>query len=181
MIYLFRIISDENQDFHRDLVSDSSDTFLDFHKVLQENLGYDASQLASFFITNENWEKQQEITLIDMKQDPGVETLTMEAVTLEEYLVELNQRMIYVFDFFSERAFFIELIELSDQQSSKKTPFVADEKEDPPPQLALDKLLDNVNMEEPSYEEDEEKFPEDDLRIDDLDPDMFGTDNPEDY
>ena len=69
MIYLFRIISDEDQDFFRDLVIDGSDTFLDFHRALQENLGYDPSQLASFFITNEMWEKQQEITLIDMMEE----------------------------------------------------------------------------------------------------------------
>ena len=111
MILLFRIISDEDQEFFRDLVIDGSDTFLDFHKTLQENLGYDPSQLASFFITTEMWEKQQEITLIDMMQEPGLETLTMGEVTLGEYISEVNQRMIYVFDFFSERAFFMELYE----------------------------------------------------------------------
>ena len=63
MIYLFRIISDEDQEFYRDLVIDGTDTFLDFHHALQEDLGFDPSQLASFFITNEMWEKQQEITL----------------------------------------------------------------------------------------------------------------------
>ena len=52
MIYLFRIISDENPDFYRDLVAEGSDTFLDFHNTLQKELGYDATQLASFFITN---------------------------------------------------------------------------------------------------------------------------------
>ena len=71
MILLFRIISDEDQEFYRDLVIDGSDTFLDFHHVLQENLGYDPTHLASFFITNEDWEKEQEITLIDMMQEPG--------------------------------------------------------------------------------------------------------------
>ncbi len=110
MILLFRIISDEDQEFYRDLVIDGSDTFLDFHKVLQKNLGYDPTQLASFFITNEEWEKQQEITLIDMKQEAGTETLTMGEVTMEEYISEVNERMIYVFDFFSERAFFMELM-----------------------------------------------------------------------
>ena len=64
MIYLFRIISDENSDFFRDLVIDGKNTFLDFHHTLQENLGYDASQLASFFITNEFWEKQQEQIMV---------------------------------------------------------------------------------------------------------------------
>lgn len=182
MILLFRIISDENQEFYRDLVIDSSDTFLDFHKVLQENLAYDATQLASFFITTENWEKQQEITLIDMMQEPGVETLTMDKICLDEYMDSVNQRMIYVFDFFSERSFFMELIETSDQRSSKKTPFIAQAKGDPPQQLALDQLM-NDEPGEPDVDpyDDPDDLGGDDLRIDDLDPDMFGSGNPEDY
>ena len=141
MIYLFRIISDENPDFFRDLVADTTDTFLDFHEILQKDLGYDPSQLASFFITNQQWEKQQEITLIDMMPDPGLSTSTMDQTTLGEHLHELNQRMIYVFDFFSNRAFFIELIESSDETSSRNTPFIAHSKGEAPPQLALDRFL----------------------------------------
>jgi hypothetical protein len=176
MILLFRIISDENQEFYRDLVIDGSDTFLDFHQCLQENLGFDPTQLASFFITTELWEKQQEITLIDMLQEPGVETLTMGEATLDEYVTEANQRMIYVFDFFSERAFFIELMEKSNQSSPRDTPFIAAEKGDAPPQLALDLLADDSIPEE----EDLSGNP-DDLRLEDLDPDKLDSGNPEDF
>jgi len=183
MILLFRIISDEDQEFYRDLVIDGSDTFLDFHKVLQENLAYDPTQLASFFITTENWEKKQEITLIDMRQEPGIETHTMGDVCLEEYISEVNQRMIYVFDFFSERAFFMELIETADQSSSRDTPFIAEAKGDPPKQLALDLLMDDDDSGNADF--DPYDIPDepgrDNLNIDDLDPDMFGSGNPEDY
>ena len=110
MILLFRIITDENPEFFRDVVIDGSDTFLEFHEVLQKDLGYDPSQLASFFITTEDWEKQQEITLIDMMQEAGVETRTMGDTTLDEYVTDTGQRMIYIFDFFSERSSFMELI-----------------------------------------------------------------------
>ena len=119
MIYLFRIISDENPDFFRDLVADASDTFLDFHQTLQRELGYDPTQLASFFITNHQWEKQQEITLIDMMPDAGVKTFTMDQVTLGEHIREHNQRMIYLLDFFSDRAFFNEMIEKTDEISPR--------------------------------------------------------------
>ena len=176
MIYLFRIISDENPVFFRDLVADASNTFLDFHQILQKELGYDPTQLASFFITNHQWEKQQEITLIDMMPDPGVSTFTMDQVTLGEHLFELNQRMIYVYDFFSNRAFFIELIETADETSSRNTPFIANSKGDPPAQLALDRLLDE--------EEDDKLFEGDDqedLRLDDLDLDTLDGGMPEDY
>ena len=178
MILLFRILSDEDQEFRRDLVIDDSDTFLELHQTLQDDLGYDASQLASFFITSENWEKEQEITLIDMMQDPESTTPTMGEVTLGEYITDLNQRMIYVYDFFSERAFFMELIETSEQTSPKETPFIADSRGNPPPQLALDSLIDE-GEEEFSWEDENEESG--DLRIDDLDPDLLGSGNPEDF
>lgn len=182
MILLFRILSDEDQEFFRDLVIDGSDTFLDFHKVLQENLAFDPTQLASFFTTSGNWEKQNEITLIDMMQEPGVKTLIMDDVTLDEYISEVNERMIYVFDFFSERAFYMELIETADQTSSKDTPFIADSKGDPPQQLALNQLIsDDAGDLDFDSIDDENNLKEDDLNIDDLDPDLFGSGNPEDY
>lgn len=178
MILLFRIISDEDPAFVRDVVIDASDTFLDLHQTLQDDLGYDPSQLASFFITNEMWEKEQEITLIDMMQDPERSIPTMGEVTLGEHMREENQRMIYVFDFFSERAFFMELVETADETSPKSTPFIANAKGDPPPQLALDLLMDQS---EPEQEWDDPEDDHGDLRIDDLDPDMFDTGNPEDF
>ena len=177
MIYLFRIISDENPDFFRDLVADGSDTFLDFHNTLQKELGYDATQLASFFITSERWEKEQEITLIDMMQEPGLTSYTMDQVTLKEHLGELNQRMLYLFDFFSDRAFYIELIEMEDEISPRQTPFIGHRMGDPPPQLSLDLLMDESHeLEDPDPMDDS-----DNLRIDDLDPDIFDAGMPEDF
>lgn len=169
MIYLFRIVVDEDPDFFRDVVAEGSDTFLELHRVLQENIGYDANQLASFFTTNELWEKQQEITLIDMMQDPNQGTPTMDQVTLDEYLAQINQRMIYVYDFFAERAFYMELIEMEDQTSGKDTPFVAQAGGDPPPQLAFDLMADDPDSSR------------DGLDPEDEDPDMFEDGMPEDY
>ena len=177
MIFLFRIISDENPDFYRDLVAEGTDTFLDFHNTLQKALGYDATQLASFFICNQQWEKEQEITLIDMMQEPGVTCYIMDQVTLEEHISELNQRMLYLFDFFSDRAFFIELVEMTDQNSPHPTPFIGHSEGDPPQQLALDKLM-NESQE---FEEPDPMDDPDNLRIDDLDPDMFDAGMPEDF
>lgn len=179
MIYLFRIISDEKQDFYRDLVIDGSDTFSDFHNVLQKDLGYDPSLLASFFITNESWEKQQEITLLDMMQDPSVPAITMDQVTINEYITEENQRMIYIFDFFSERAFFIELLEKSDQSSPRETPFIGHAQGDPPAQLSLEQLMDEES--EVDLGDDPGGDPNNDIRLDDLDEDLLDDGIPDDF
>lgn len=178
MIYLFRIISDENQDFFRDLVIDGKNTFLDFHQTLQENLGYDPSQLASFFITNELWEKQQEITLIDMMENTGVETVTMDNASIEDHISSQKQRLIYVFDFFSERALFMELVEKSEESTTKKTPFIGYSEGEPPPQLALDKLMDGLGQPFDEFDPDQEPG---NINLDDLDPDLLEGYLPDDF
>jgi hypothetical protein len=123
------------------------------------------------------WEKKQEITLIDMMQDSGPEAVTMGEVTLGEYMTEVNQRMIYVFDFFSERAFFIELIEKSDETSPRETPFIANARGAPPVQLALDLLMDESGT-DPGFP-DPGEYP-DSPWLDDLDDDLYDDENPED-
>lgn len=177
MIYLFRIISDENPDFFRDLIAAGSDTLLELHLALQEDFDYDPTQLASFIITNHDWEKEKEITLIDMMQDPGQESFTMDLVKLEEQITEINQRMLYLFDFFSERAFFIELIEKSDQPSPRKTPFIAHGEGEPPPQLTLDLLMDDT----PEFEDFDPMDDPGNPGLEDLDPDMFDSEMDDDF
>jgi len=135
MIFHFRIISDESKDFARELLISSEQTFLDFHQILQENLGYDPHQLASFFITNTAWEKELQITLIDMMDDGSC--TTMDCTKMEEHINPDGQRMLYVFDFFSERSFFIELTEVLENIDSKALPKITFEHGDPPAQIDL--------------------------------------------
>lgn len=178
MIYLFRIISDEDQDFFRDLVISDKDTFLDFHRTLQENLGYDPTLLASFFITNELWEKQQEITLIDMKEDTDVKAVTMDSANIEDYISGVHQRMIYLFDFFSERAFFMEMIEQSEETTRKKTPFIGQSEGEPPAQLALDLLMGEPGQDFDELDQDPDQG---NISLDDIDPDLLEGDLPDDF
>ena len=84
--------------------------------------------------------------------------------------------------FFSERAFFIELLETSEQTSTKETPFIGDARGDAPPQLALDRLIDDPALDSDEFDMDSGMDSGmDDLRLDDLDPDMFDTGMPEDF
>jgi hypothetical protein len=64
----------------------------------------------------------------------------MGEVTLGEHINDLGQRVIYVFDFFSERSFFMEVIDATDDSSPRPTPFIAGGKGDPPRQINLDLL-----------------------------------------
>lgn len=173
MIYKFRIISDESKEFARELLIDSAHTFLDFHHCLQENLEYDPAQLASFFVTNSSWEKQLQITLIDMMEDASEHCPTMDQCTIGEHYSTKGQRMLYVFDFFSERSFFIELTEVMDISDSHALPKVIFSHGDPPPQIKLD--LDDLIISDDDLSDDfEEGLPGDEF---DDDIDLMDTDD----
>jgi hypothetical protein len=112
MAFKFRLIGTGSHPFHRDFVVRKEQTFYDFHNAIQKELGYDKNQLASFFLANNNWEKGLEINLFDMTEDTFTPVIIMEKTQLCELITEEKQRLLYVFDFFSDRAFFIELLSI---------------------------------------------------------------------
>ena len=66
--------------------------------------------MTSFFICDDYWEKETEITLEDMGQGSSEEdTFVMKDTRLSELLEDEKQKLIYVFDPLAERVFFIEL------------------------------------------------------------------------
>ena len=63
MIFRFTLISDEAEDFMREIQINADATFLDFHKTILEACKYADDQMTSFTICENGWEKCQEITL----------------------------------------------------------------------------------------------------------------------
>lgn len=137
MIYKFRIISDEIKEFAREMLIQDSSTFLDFHHCLQENLVYDPKQLASFFITNQSWEKKVQITLIDMMDEESENVLIMENEKLGNHITKQGDRLLYIFDFFSERSFFIELTEVINIPDKNTAPKIIFSHGEAPEQINL--------------------------------------------
>ena len=63
MIFNFRIVSDEVDNFKREIQIDSTATFLDLKKAICKSVGYDTTQMSSFFLCDRNWEKEKEIKI----------------------------------------------------------------------------------------------------------------------
>ena len=87
MVYRFILISDEVEDFMREIKIDSDATFLDFHKAILKSCGYNDDQITSFTICENGWEKCQEITLEDMSTSSDEDSYVM-AKTLGKSLKE---------------------------------------------------------------------------------------------
>ena len=112
MIYRFTIISDEVDDFVREIQIDPEATFFDFHEAILKAAGYTNDQMTSFFICDDDWEKEKEITLEEMDNNPEMDSWIMKETRLNELIEDEKQKLLYVFDYMTERCFFIELSEI---------------------------------------------------------------------
>lgn len=119
MIFTFRLVSDEVDNFKREIKIDSTDNFLSLRNAICDCTGYDKGQMSSFFICDRNWEKEKEITLEDMGSDPDQDIWLMEETELGELLEDEGQRVLYVFDYMTDRSFFMELIQVEPGKSLK--------------------------------------------------------------
>ena len=109
MIYKFRIVSDEVENFKREIEIDADSSFLDLRNAILDSVGYDKGQMSSFFICEDGWEKGQEITLEDMGSDSSEDVYLMDETPLSDFVEDEGQRLIFVFDYLTDRSFFMEL------------------------------------------------------------------------
>lgn len=112
MTFRFLILSDEVEDFKREIQISADATFFDLHKAIIKSVGYQEGEMASFFICSDDWEKEQEITLVEMDTNSDEDSYTMDASILNDFLEDERQKLMCVFDYLTERAFFMELREI---------------------------------------------------------------------
>jgi hypothetical protein len=169
MVLKFRIISNEQDDFIRDFEILDNQTFFHFHMAIQDNLRFDKSQIASFFVCDDNWEKEQEITLFELSDEEKDSVLVMDNTKLVEQVSAVGDKLLYVFDVFNERLLFIELVGTSGLDTSKQYPQCTHEGGAAPQQILMDPLFNSVKDLGIGQDFDEGFFSEGMLDADDLD------------
>lgn len=111
MIYRFKLVSDEVDNFSREIEIDSESSFLQLRNAILESVGYSKDELDSFFLCDDDWQKEEEITLEDMGSASDQDVWLMESTPLSEMIEDEGQKLIFVFDYMTERAFFMEMKE----------------------------------------------------------------------
>ena len=155
MVYKFVVLSDEDESFVREFEFLDSHTLIDFHNMIQDELEFDKSQMASFYMATDNWEKEEEFTLFDM----GTGSSTMEVAVLEDIIFRKNQKLLYVFDFFNDRALFVEYTGEIKEIAGREYPSCTNSKGVPPKQVVFGsssrKLYNNIVVSDDDEDEDE--------------------------
>jgi hypothetical protein len=144
MVYQFLILSDEVDQFRREIKISPEATFLDLHYAILDATKYKRDEMSSFFICDDDWSKKIEVTLVDMDASTEVDTYLMEDTPLDELLEDEHQKMLYVFDYVTERSFFIELNKIITGQSISQ-PFCSLALGQPPAQsITIDEMAKQV-------------------------------------
>ncbi|MDG2314515.1 MAG: hypothetical protein P8L72_03925 [Flavobacteriaceae bacterium] len=122
MIYRFRIIFDSKKDdIFRDIEIEASATFEEFHNTITQAFGFGGSEMASFYLSDDNWSQGEEIALFDVSEGMD-EVLLMSNTTLESQFFDNQKRLIYVYDFLSMWTFLIELMDTAEHPSGTSYP-----------------------------------------------------------
>ncbi|WP_372751700.1 hypothetical protein [Labilibaculum sp.] len=140
MIFKFKITSPEVDNFVREIEIDHEQTYLEFHNLIQESAGYDNSQMASFYQIGNDGQRGIEIALFEMntEEDDDMNVVPMDVAMMREFVSKENPELIYVFDFFSDRFFNVELIETGKSKAKTKYPKCSLSKGDAPEQIKMD-------------------------------------------
>lgn len=173
-IYRFRVSFEEYDDVYRDIEIRSVQTFDLLHSAIQEAIGFDASKPATFYMSNDNWKKGQEITLQKSGKNANADVKIMKDCRLCDFIADPHQKIYYVFDQPSQWTFFIELFKiLPETEQSKKYPVCVKFHGDAPkqylvveapkgvldPEFMDDELFNDIVMEEASDEPEDGEEP----------------------
>ena len=113
MLFKFVCICDESERFVREITIDADATFLDLNKAILDACSYTDDQITSFYICNDDWEQKEQITREDMGTGSADQDVyLMEKTPLREFIHDEDQKLVFVFDPFNDRALYIKVAEI---------------------------------------------------------------------
>ena len=123
MVYRFRIVldNDTEDDVFRDIEIRETDTLEDLHNSIVQAFGFDGIEMASFYISDDEWNQGEEISMFDTSEGYNKVRL-MSETPIHEVSDEKKTKLIYVYDFFSMWTFYVELAEIVEEAEGTDYP-----------------------------------------------------------
>ncbi len=110
-IYRFKIQWEEDNDVERTILINSNQTFQDFFEILFKTFELiDNTSAASFYTSDDYWDKYKEITL--KEEDIQSNELLMSNTKIASQVEQPHQKFIFVYDIELQLTFLIELVKI---------------------------------------------------------------------
>ena len=122
-IYRFKISFEDYDEVEREIDIKSTQTFEDLHRALHRSTGYPAEVSSSFYVSNDFWNKGQEIAFLpsEKKIEQGVSL--MDKSKLSSFIDDPHQKFYYTYNFERPFDFHVQLIKIIlDEENGKEYP-----------------------------------------------------------
>ena len=118
-ILRFRIYLEEDDSVYRDVVIRHTQHFVQLHQAILKAYEFDSKHEATFYRSNDRWQRGREISLQKYSKTYKVEPLLMESTLVGAEIFDPNQKFIYVYDFTKNWSFQVELINVSKEENPR--------------------------------------------------------------
>lgn len=118
-ILRFRTYWEEDQSIYRDVAVRHTHTFFDLHEAILKSYEFDNKHKATFFRSNDSWQRGREISLEKYDKPYAAEPLIMTDVHINSEVKGPNQKFIYEYDFNKNWHFMVELINVDKDENKK--------------------------------------------------------------
>jgi hypothetical protein len=118
-ILRFRVYWDDDDSTYRDIAVRHTQTFLDLHAAILKSYEFDNKHKATFYRSNDHWQRGREISLEQYDKSYKVEPLLMESTPIGTEIRDPNQKFVYVYDFNKNWTFLVELINVDKEENRK--------------------------------------------------------------
>lgn len=108
----FRVYWEEDDSVYRDIVALHTQTFYDLFQAILKSFEFDQKHKATFYRSNDNWQRGREISLEKYDKAYKVDPLIMQEVSIGSEIKDPNQKFIFEYDFNKNWQFLIELIQV---------------------------------------------------------------------
>jgi hypothetical protein len=118
-ILKFRVYFEEDESIYRDIVIRHTHSFRELHETILKSYEFDNKHKATFFRSNDHWQRGREISLEKYDKEYKAMPLIMSETTIGSEIRDPNQKFVYLYDFNKNWNFLVELINVSKEENPK--------------------------------------------------------------
>lgn len=156
MILKIRVILEAEQDVFRDIEIDENQHLTELHEAIKNAFELEGDEMASFYLSNNDWFQGSEIPLENLSEEGDVETMAQ--ITVGQVIPEKGNKMIYVYDFFSLWTFYVEVVETDVISVNEKLPAVVFSYGERPEEAPENDMLGDLDFDLDFDDEDDDDY-----------------------
>src|SRR5690606_4450271 len=115
----FRVYWEDDDQIYRDIEIRSNQSFLEFHKAIIQAYEFDGKHAASFYESNDRWQRGREIHSEVLANKKDAPALSMMRTPVSALVAKPDQKFVYQYDPVKHWNFLVELIGVSKDEDPR--------------------------------------------------------------